>query len=49
MNHLQEMGGEGFEPSTPWSQTKNHTRLDHPPVKPSKVKRFRAFRCNDYK
>ena len=34
------MGGEGFEPSAPWSQTKihaventlqYHTKLDHPP------------------
>ena len=26
------MGGEGFEPSTTWSQTRNHTKLDHPPI-----------------
>ena len=25
------MGEGGFEPPAPWSQTKNHTRLDHPP------------------
>ena len=26
------MGEGGFEPPTPWSQTKNHTKLDHPPI-----------------
>ena len=25
------MGEEGFEPPAPWSQTKNHTSLDHSP------------------
>ena len=28
---FNKMGGEGFEPSTTWSQTRNHTKLDHPP------------------
>ena len=26
------MGEGGFEPPTPWSQTKNHTNLDYPPA-----------------
>ena len=26
------MGEGGFEPPAPWSQTKNHTKLDHPPL-----------------
>ena len=29
---INKMGGEGFEPSTTWSQTRNHTKLDHPPI-----------------
>ncbi len=27
------MGEGGFEPPATWSQTRNHTKLDHPPVK----------------
>ena len=27
------MGEGGFEPPTTWSQTRNHTKLDHPPFK----------------
>ncbi len=27
------MGEGGFEPPATWSQTRNHTKLDHPPIK----------------
>ncbi len=30
------MGEGGFEPPATWSQTRNHTKLDHPPVKSAK-------------
>ena len=26
------MGETGFEPATSWSQTRNHTNLDYPPI-----------------
>ncbi len=28
-----KMGEGGFEPPATWSQTRNHTKLDHPPIK----------------
>ena len=31
------MGEGGFEPPATWSQTRNHTKLDHPPIKSVEV------------
>ena len=33
IREIVKMGEGGFEPPATWSQTRNHTKLDHPPAK----------------